>query len=66
MGKEGELSIFLLRNLKERHIMEGTGVNRSTLLEYNLKKQVSTRGVGLIRIRTWKALVKAALNILVS
>ena len=38
-------------NLLDRDLQEGLGVDGRTILEWILKKWVSIRGIGLIRLR---------------
>ena len=38
-------------HLQERDLLEGLGVDESTLLEWILKKRVSIRGIGFILLR---------------
>ena len=45
------LSIFLQVYLQERVLEEGLGVDGRTILERTLKKYVSIRGIGLMRLR---------------
>ena len=38
-------------NLQERELWGGLGVDGRTILEWTLKRSVSIRGIGLIRLR---------------
>jgi hypothetical protein len=43
--------VVSILNLQERDLLEGLGVDGRTILEWILKKYVSIRGTGLIRLR---------------
>jgi hypothetical protein len=49
--KEGRSAFKILKGLRERDLYGGLDVDGRTILKWILKKKVSIRGIGLIRLR---------------